>query len=158
MIGFDSKLLQNILGSLLGPLIVGLVIWSIGKSETEKRIKNDAIRDLMTFRGDYASLEFRRSLNKVSITFHKDEEIRKQIRDLYENINNPVNPESNINRKIVSLIYNLCQKNGFLGITEYDIDQSFPEQKQTPMPSITSHQSLVKLSRKPKVKRAKQSK
>lgn len=105
-----------------------------------------------------ASLEFRRSLNRVSITFHKDEEIRKQIRDLYESINNPVNPESNINRKIVSLIYNLCRKNGFLGITEYDIDQSFPEQKQTPTSSVTSHQTLVKPSHKSEMKKAKQSK
>lgn len=79
MIGWDGNLLQNILGSLVGPLIVGLVIWLIGKSETEKRIKNEAIRDLMTYRGDLASLDFRRSLNRVSITFHKDEEIRKQI-------------------------------------------------------------------------------
>jgi len=50
MIGWDNNLLQNIIGSLLGPLIVGLVIWLIGKSETEKRIKNEAIRDLMTYR------------------------------------------------------------------------------------------------------------
>lgn len=149
MIGWDGNLLQNILGSLVGPLIVGLVIWLIGKSETEKRIKNEAIRDLMTYRGDLASLDFRRSLNRVSITFHKDEEIRKQIRDLYENINNPVNPESNINRKIVSLIYNLCQKNDFLGITEYDIDQSFPELKQTPSSSLSlPHQIQQKISKK----------
>ncbi len=152
MIGWESNLLPSILGSLLGPLIVGLVIWWIGKNETEKRIKNEAIRDLMTFRGDYASLDFRRSLNKVSITFHKDEETRQQIRDLYENINNPINPEPSINRKIVGLIYNLCQKNGFTGITEYDIDQSFPEQKQTPTPSIMSHQSYVKTPRKQRKK------
>lgn len=135
MISWDSSLIYIVLSSLVGPLVVGIVIWWLGKSEIERRVKNEAIRDLMTFRGDYVSPEFRRSFNKVSITFHKDKEIRQQIRDLYEDINNPNTRESAINRKIVSLIYSLCQKNGFEGITEYDIDQSFPEQRQTPSPT-----------------------
>lgn len=138
MISWDSSLIYIVLSSLLGPLVVGVVIWWLGKNEIERRVKNEAIRDLMTFRGDYASPEFRRSFNKVSITFHKDEEIRQQIRDLYEDINNPNTSEPVINRKIVGLIYNLCQKNGFEGITEYDIDQSLPEQRQTPSPVIQS--------------------
>ncbi|QQG40995.1 MAG: hypothetical protein HYV37_01585 [Candidatus Levyibacteriota bacterium] len=143
---------KTFLESLLGPLVVGLVIWRVGKNEVDKRIKNEAIRDLMTFRGDYSSPEFRRSLNKVSITFHGDEAIRQQIRDLYEDINNPGNSETNINRKIVGLIYNLCRKNGFGGITEYDIDQSFPEQKQTPTSTLTptSHQVLQDKPKIPK--------
>ncbi len=148
MISWENIIMGNIFGGLAGPLVVGLVIWWLGKNEIDKRIKNEAIRDLMTFRGDYASPEFRRSLNKVSITFHKDKEIRQQIRDLYEEINNANTPETTINRKIVGLIYNLCQKNGFSGVTEYDIDQSFPEQKQTPtsvLPSQSLSQSLPKL-------------
>lgn len=122
----------NIIGNIAGPLIVGLIIWILGERANDKRTKNEAIRDLMTFRGDFASPEFRRSLNKISITFHKDSDTRKEIRELYEAINNPNSLETNVNRKIVGLIYNLCTKNGFDGITEYDIDQSFPEQKQTP--------------------------
>lgn len=94
-----GDMLRVFVESLLGPLVVGLVIWWVAKSEVERRIKNEAIRDLMTFRGDYASPEFRRSINKASITFHADGEIRQQIRDLYEDINNPVNSESSINRK-----------------------------------------------------------
>lgn len=84
----------------------------------------------MTYRGDYSSDKFRQSLNAVSVTFHKDAAIRKQIRELYDLINSS-NP-SGVNRKIVSLIYELCRKNYFKGITEYDIDQSFPEQSQIP--------------------------
>ena len=38
------------------------------------------------------------------------------------------------------------------------IDQSFPEQKQTPTSSVTSHQTLVKPSHKSEMKKAKQSK
>lgn len=127
----------NLVGNILGPLIVGLIIWRLGEKAIDRRNQNEAIRDLMTFRGDYASPEFRRSLNKISITFHKDTETRKEIRDLYEVINNPSSLESNINRKIVGLIYNLCKKNGFEGITEYDIDQAFPESKQSPTISLS---------------------
>jgi hypothetical protein len=86
----------------------------------------------MTYRGDYASDKFRQSLNAVSITFHKDDGTRKQIRELYDLINSSRPHTASINRKIVGLIYDLCRKNGFGGITEYDIDQSFPEQNQTP--------------------------
>lgn len=93
----------------------------------------------MTFRGDYASSEFRRSLNKVSITFHKDKETRNQISDLYEQINDPNQSPANIKRKIVGLIYNLCQKNGFKGITEYDIDQAFIEGTQAPVADTSPH-------------------
>ncbi len=85
----------------------------------------------MTYRGDYSSDKFRQALNRVSITFHGDEETRKQVRELNEMVNGD-GRTSSINRKIVGLIYDLCRKNGFDGITEYDIDQSFPEQKQVP--------------------------
>ena len=122
----------NLIGNILGPLLIGLILWILGERTIDKRMKNEAVRDLMTFRGDYASTEFRRALNRISVTFHKDSAIRKEIRELYEIINNPTNLETNINRKIVGLIYNLCHKNGFEGITEYDIDQAFPETKQSP--------------------------
>jgi hypothetical protein len=112
--------------------VVGFVLQWLGKKEIENRIRGDSIRDLMTFRGDYASQDFRRSLNKVSIIFHSDEEIRLDVRHLYELINNPASPQKIIERSIVGLIYKLCQKNGFQGLTEYDIDQSFPENKQNP--------------------------
>lgn len=68
--------------SLLGPLMVGLVIWWVGKNEIDKRIKTEAIRDLMTLRGDYSSSEFRRSLNKVSITFHHSQNKNKHLHQL----------------------------------------------------------------------------
>lgn len=123
----------NLAGNIFGPLVVGLIIWLLGERSIDKRNQNEAIRELMTLRGDHANPEFRRALNKISVTFHKDPETRKEIRDLYEVINNPTSLETNVNRKIVGLIYNLCQKNGFKGITEYDIDQAFPESKQSPL-------------------------
>ena len=137
--------------TMLGPFVVGFVIWLLGERANDKRIKSEAIRDLMTFRGDFSSTEFRRSLNKISITFHEDPDTRKEVRGLYEAINNPNAIELNINRKIVDLIYDLCNKNGFKGITEYDIDQSFPEQKQAPdsiTASVSSSQSPSVTSRK----------
>ncbi len=143
-----------IISTLIGPLIVGLVIWWVNKNESDEKVKNEAIRDIMYYRGDYSTPEFRRSLNKVSITFHKDEEIRQQIRKLYEDINNPINTTLTVNRKIVSLIYNLCQKNGFEGISEYDIDQAFPE-RQTPAPSPLPQESSKKQPGKSRVRSGK---
>lgn len=143
MSGWDNNFIGILIQGLVGPLVAGLAIWFVGKRDSDKRIKNEAIRDLMTFRGDYASSEFRRSLNKVSITFHKDKETRKQISDLYEQINDPNQSPTNIIRKIVGLIYNLCQKNGFKGITEYDIDQAFIEGTQAPV-AYTSPQPTSK--------------
>ncbi len=140
IINLENIFWSSIFGALVSPLVVGLVIWWVGKNNSDKRVKNEAIRDIMYYRGDYSTPEFRRSLNKVSITFHKDEEIRQQIRNLYEEINNPINVASNINRKIVGLIYNLCHKNGFKGITEYDIDQAFPE-RQVPTLTVASQSS-----------------
>jgi hypothetical protein len=125
--------LNIFVGPLIVGAIVGFIIWKLGQRAIERSTRNEAIRDLMTYRGDYSSDLFRRSLNKVSITFHDNEETRKQIRDLNESINNSDSRSSTINRKIVGLIYDLCRKNGFKGITEYDIDQSFPEQKQIPI-------------------------
>ncbi|GEM_PF-5647707 len=122
----------QILTALLSPLVVGLVLWKLGEVGIEKRIKSDAIRDLMTYRGDYASTEFRRSLNKISVTFHNNEDIRMDVRHLYEVINSPAPNPKSTERSIVGLIYKLCQKNGFGGLTEYDIDQAFPENKQSP--------------------------
>lgn len=125
-------ILIQILTALLSPLVVGLVLWKLGEIAVERRIKSDAIRDLMTYRGDYASTEFRRSLNKISVTFHNDENIRMDVRHLYEVINSPAPNPKSTERSIVGLIYKLCQKNGFSGLTEYDIDQAFPENKQAP--------------------------
>lgn len=119
----------SLAGTILGPLVVGIVIWWLGIRNEDHRVKSEAIRDLMTYRGDYSSPEFRRSLNKVSITFSRDAATRKQIRELYEAINNN---DANVDRKIVGVIYSLCQKNGYNQLTEYDIDQSFPEQNQVP--------------------------
>lgn len=147
MSGWGNNFIGILIQGLLGPLIAGLVIWFVGKRDSDKRIKNEAIRDLMTFRGDYASSEFRRSLNKVSITFHKDKETRKEISDLYEQINDPNQSPANIKRKIVELIYSLCQKNGFKGITEYDIDQAFIEGTQAPV-ADTSLQQISKSANK----------
>ena len=117
---------------LLAPLVVGVVLWKVGEHSADRRLKADAIRDLMAYRGDYGSADFRRALNKVSITFHNDEEIRLEVRHLYEVINNPSSTSKTLERSIVGLIYKLCQLNGFKGLTEYDIDQSFPENKQAP--------------------------
>lgn len=122
----------QILTTLLSPLVVGIVLWKLGEAAVERRIKSDAIRDLMTYRGDYASTEFRRSLNKISVTFHNDDDIRMDVRHLYEVINSPAPNPKSTERSIVGLIYKLCQKNGFNGLTEYDIDQAFPENKQAP--------------------------
>ena len=107
-------------------------MWFLGAYNSERRDKKGAIRDLMTYRGDYSSEKFRQALNRVSITFHKDTATRKQVRELYELVSVSDSSNNTINRKIVGLIYELCQRNGFRGITEYDIDQSFPEQKQAP--------------------------
>lgn len=94
----------------------------------------------MANRGDYSSTNFRRALNRVSITFHHDEKTRTQMRELNEAINSGEVKDKIINRKIVTLIFNLCQWNGFKGITEYDIDQAFPESKQKPAGSDTPSQ------------------
>lgn len=122
----------SITAGILGPLAVGVAVWWLGKSNEDKRVKSEAIRDLMTYRGDLSSPEFQRALNKVSITFHDDADIRKEIRELYEAINNPSLLDEVVKRKIVGVIFSLCQKNGYTQITEYDIDQSFLEAKQTP--------------------------
>lgn len=149
LLNIANQIPQN----LLWPLVVGLVLWMLGTRESNRKIKNEAIRDLMTYRGgDFASVEFRRSLNRVSITFHDDEEIRDAVRDVYDAINNQGLKAEAINRKIVGLIYELCQKNGFEGITEYDIDQSFPEQKQTPTPTSASSSASVSPSTKKEAK------
>ncbi len=123
---------------LLAPLVVGLVIWFLGERSISRRLKADAIRDLMAYRGDYASPEFGRSLNKVSIVFHGDDEIRLEVRKLYEIINNPSLSSEIVKRSIVGLIYKLCQKHGYRGLTEYDIDQAFPESRQAPEASVVS--------------------
>ncbi len=123
----------NFLFPLLVGLFVGLVLWYIGKYAENRKIKSDAIRDLMTYRGDFASADFRRALNKVSIIFHNQEYVRTEVRHLYEVINSGSNNAEQTKRAIVGLIYKLCQKNGFKGLTEYDIDQAFAEAKQAPL-------------------------
>lgn len=128
----------TLISGVLGPLIVGLIIWLLGEKAIERRLKQEAIRDLMTFRGDYASQNFRESLNRVSITFHKSGEIRTDVRHLYDVINNPSSQQKTIERTIIGLIYKLCQRNGFKGLTEYDIDQSFIITQQNPTQTITA--------------------
>lgn len=137
------EIIIKIIEQLTLPIIVGGVLWSLGEYAINKRIKSDAIRDLMTYRGDYASPEFRRSLNKISVTFHSNENIRMEVRHLYEVINNPGPSSKSTERTIVGLIYQLCQKNGFKGLTEYDIDQAFPETKQVPQGTLSENKSAV---------------
>ena len=125
------KVIGEIIPTLISPLVVGLVLWKIGSASEKKKLKTDAIRELMGYRGDFGSTDFGRALNKVSVIFNDNEDIRKEVRNLYERIN--VSPNSPMTkRSIVGLIYKLCQKNGFKGLTEYDIDQAFPENKQEP--------------------------
>ncbi len=132
MIDYLVIIFKFILTNISPALVVGLVLWWVGNSSEKRKIKADAIRDLMTYRGDFASPEFRRSLNKVSIIFHDKQDIRTEVRNLYEVINNPASNSEKIKRSIVGLIYKLCKENKFIGLTEYDIDQSFAETKQTP--------------------------
>ena len=140
----------NILGNILGPFVAGFAIWLIGQKGTERKMKSDSIRDLMTLRGDYSSANFSRALNKISITFHNDLDVKKEIRSLWEAINNPSSNEEYVNRKIVGLIYNLCKSNGFKGMTEYDIDQAFPESKQTGPIGLDSNPANPPRSKKKK--------
>lgn len=136
MIDLFIKIIKELVPTLISPFVVGFAIWFIGDSAEKKKLKADAIRDLMAYRGDTASEDFRRALNKVSVTFHNDDEIRLEVRNLYEVINNSAPDSEKLKRSIVGLIYKLCQKNGFKGLTEYDIDQAFPENKQMPQFSV----------------------
>ncbi len=147
------KLAPEIVAGLLGPLVAGLAIWLLGIRESNKKLKQDSIRDLMTFRGDYAAQQFTQSLNKVAIIFHSDDEIRGDIRNLYEVINNPNSQSTTTTRAIVDLIYKLCHKNGFDGLTEYDIDQSFV--KATSQNPETSATKITPESPPPKSSAAK---
>lgn len=143
---------SNLIVGVLGSLVVGLVIWILGERTIDKRLKQEAIRDLMTFRGDYASQSFRESLNRVSITFHKTEEIRNDVRHLYDVINNPSSQQKIIERTIIGLIYKLCQQNGFTGLTEYDIDQSFILPQQTPTETLLKPESTIKPANPSKIR------
>jgi len=141
---FNVAATPEMIIGILGPLIVGLVIWLLGERSADRHLKYEAIRDLMTFRGDYASQNFREALNRVSIVFHNSEEIRTDVRHLYDVINNPSSQQKSIERTIVGLIYKLCHENGFRGLTEYDIDQSFVVPQQEPdvmTPSIRTQRS-----------------
>lgn len=135
MIDFFIKIVKELVPILISPMVVGFVLWKIGDTSEKKKLKADAIRELMGYRGDYGSTEFGRALNKVSVVFNDDDDIRLEVRTLYERINTSPN-SSMTKRSIVGLIYKLCQKNGFKGLTEYDIDQAFPENKQEPQVSI----------------------
>ncbi len=135
MIFFLHQLAANILVQIIiGEGIIAAALFWLGQWAFRHNYKTEAIRDLMTYRGNYSSIEFRQALNKVVIAFHKDAIVRKEVRELYETINNSPRPES-IKRAIVGLIYLLCQKSRFRKVTEYDIDQSFLELSQTPQPS-----------------------
>lgn len=147
MIDLKFLLDAGLISGVLGPLVVGFVIWRLGEGAINKRLKQEAIRDLMTFRGDYASQNFRESLNKVSITFHQSGEIRNDVRHLYDVINNPSSQQKTIERTIIGLIYKLCQTNGFSGLTEYDIDQSFIVPQQTPTETTVTADKLSKVSK-----------
>jgi hypothetical protein len=127
-----TNILSYLAEYIFFPVVVGFVLWRIGISTEKKKIKAEAIRDLMTYRGDLASPEFRRSLNKVSIIFHDKEKVRNEVRNLYQVINNPTSNAEHTKRTIVGLIYMLCKHNGFKGLSEYDIDQSFAEKNQSP--------------------------
>ena len=129
-----SVILEILIGTL-SPLVVGLILWLVGEKASERRLKADAIRELTGYRGDYGSTEFGRALNKVSVVFNDDDGIRLEVRNLYERINTSPN-SAMTKRSIVGLIYKLCQKNGFRGLSEYDIDQAFPENKQEPQPTV----------------------
>jgi hypothetical protein len=150
----DFLINSSLIAGVLGPLIVGFVIWSLGERAIDKRLKQEAIRDLMTFRGDYASQNFRESLNRVSITFHKTEEIRNDVRHLYDVINNPSSQQKTIERTIIGLIYKLCQQNGFTGLTEYDIDQSFILPQQTPTETLSKPESVTQSTSALKTKKS----
>lgn len=101
-----KDLLDVVVGPLVVGIVVGVVVFYVGKRETDRRVKSEAIRDLMTNRGgDFSNPEFRKALNKVSITFSKDDEVRKQIRELYELINSQYSNQETIKRKIVGVIY-----------------------------------------------------
>lgn len=128
--------LASISLALLSPLVVGIVLFGVTYYFEKKRVKSEAIRDLMTYRGDFASPDFRRSLNRVSVIFHDQENIRTEVRHLYEVINDASSNAEQTKRAIVGLIYKLCQQNGFKGLSEYDIDQAFPENRQIPQASL----------------------
>jgi hypothetical protein len=130
-----STIILLFVQAIAGPLVVGLVLYFVTSRSEKKRVRAETIRDLMTHRGDFASSEFRRSLNKVAIIFHDQQEIRDEVRYLYETINDASKNAEQSKRAIVGLIYKLCQKNRFKGLTEYDIDQAFTEKKQTPIES-----------------------
>lgn len=150
----SSPAIQTIADTLLGPLLVGISIFILGQWVVKRKIKGDTITDLMTYRGDYASRKFQQALNRVSIAFHKDEKVREQVRNLYQTLSNPSVPPQSVERAIVGLIYNLCHRFGFKGLTEYDIDQSFLTPSQTP--SVTSLSvSPIKTSEKKPAKSAK---
>lgn len=152
-----NLVLQILIGTL-SPLVVGIVLWLIGEKAAERRLKADTIRELMGYRGDYGSTDFGRALNKVSVVFNDDDEIRLEVRNLYERINTSPN-SSMTKRSIVGLIYKLCQKNGFKGLTEYDINQAFPENKQEPqIVSSNEHVNVQKLlEKKHQIKNGKNS-
>ena len=122
----------TVTSALISALISGLTPYFIVRHFENKKIKSDVIKDLMAYRGDYSSEEFRRTLNKVSIVFHDDSEIRGDIRKLYEIMQEVNTNADKLKRSIVGLIYKLCQKNNIKKLTEYDIDQAFPENKQQP--------------------------
>jgi hypothetical protein len=108
------------------PSVIAAVLWFLGRRADDRRLKADAVRDLMTYRGDYfSSVPFRQALNKISIVFHDKEKIRLQIRSVYDIINAGILNQEARKRAIIGLIYNLCQMMGYKKLTEYDIDQSF---------------------------------
>lgn len=146
----DSGLIGLLLGSTIGPLIVGWFLLKIGDINAKKRAQEDAIKDLMTYRGDYSHEDFRKSLNKITVIFHTDREVLDDVRGLYVTTNTTSDTKM-VERAIVGLIFKLCQKYGMQGLTEYDIDQTFLERIQTPTPSARSIQEAESITKNSKI-------
>ena len=143
---------------LFAPIGVGLAILFAAKASDRRRIKSETITALMSYRGDLASTEFSRALNKITVIFHKDKDIRHQVRQVWEVLNDSSKKAEQTKRAIVGLIYELCQKNGFKGVTEYDIDQAFGETKQTPVPDPSDDNPPLARTPAKKVKRRRRTK
>ena len=148
----------QIVGMIIIPVAIAVGLWFLGRKADDKRLKADAIRDLMTYRGDYSGPDFRRALNKVSVVFHDREKIRLEIRSVYNTINGANVNEEARKRSIIGLIYNLCQIMGFKSLTEYDIDQTFVQGSQAPDASLDNPRGDVPSTttvRKPAKKKLK---
>lgn len=153
------NLLVQVIGMIVTPLVIAVGLWFLGRRAEDRRLKTDAIRDLMTYRGDFLSSPlFRQALNKVSIVFHDKDKIRLQIRSVYDTINGGNFNQETRKRAIIGLIYNLCQMMKFKKLTEYDIDQSFVPGGQNPDPSLDNPRTDVPVAPTPRKPRKRKKK